>query len=110
MLKTQCNITLYKQGNGMNQICHWLKIEDEISIIQQKCYWKSPLCYINNTNQCINLSYCNNEKINLQRYSLCLNYNICNPYLTIKQFIKQYQNNQRYLLEEPWNKVMSLNN
>jgi hypothetical protein len=95
-----CNVSGNRLGNGRNQICHWLPEEEEREIVIKKCFWRSPMCLLNHENVCLQSSSCNAEKFNLQRWELCTKYHHCDPYLTFRQFQRQYQT--FYSLQQPW--------
>jgi hypothetical protein len=96
----ECNVHDYHLGNGRNPICHWLPEEEEREIVIKKCFWRSPMCSSNRQNLCLQSSSCNGEKFNLQRWELCFKYHHCDPYLTYRQFQRQFQS--FYSLGQPW--------
>jgi hypothetical protein len=108
---SSCNLLDTHEGKGGNPICHWLSTEEEKDIVMKKCFWRSPLCYsdenvVNRYNEltrnlCLESSFCDAEKLNLQRWDLCVTHGHCHPYLTIRQ-IQQYSQSLSSPLQKPW--------
>jgi hypothetical protein len=106
----KCDRDMILKGHGANEVCKWLTKKEELLIAKHYCFWRSPVCWdsITGRNICMDddnvtsiagigmgpsnkgsaVSKCEIERFNLQRYSLCVNYDMCNPLLTFRQFRK----------------------
>jgi hypothetical protein len=104
---SSCNLAKAHEGEGGNTVCHWLTAEEERDIVIKKCFWRSPLCSGDREgsgsshNLCLESSFCDNEKVNLQRWDLCVTHGHCNPSLTIRQ-IKKLSQSLPSPLQQPW--------
>jgi hypothetical protein len=110
-----CDIDKFRQGDGGNALCRWLSHEAELEIVRKHCYWASPLCmnesadltqnsnrtdrddlnFKMNHNMCLRDEhrggFCwDRERINLMRWSLCLQHQVCDPYLSIAAIRGKY--------------------
>lgn len=90
---------------GKNSLCFWLSPEQEYVIAREMCFWRSPMCAgsvgsppvdINNSNKCFSSDRCRVEQLNLQRWRLCKDHNICNPMMTLKT-IQAAMHNETFL-------------
>lgn len=106
-----CDVESILRGHGANEVCQWFSKEEELFIARHYCFWRSPICRGSpeEGNICINfmpprvnssnsheqrITKCDLEKFNMQRWSLCVNHDICNPYITYRHFQRNITGSQ----------------